>query len=79
MAYKHSAIVALLAASALCGLAGASLAGDEKWSAPNVTGQPGYKEAPKSDDLQVHAPRRTQDPRGHDTKPATESESGSNR
>ena len=79
MAYKHSAIIALLAASALCGLGGASLAEDQKWGAPNVQGQPGYKEAPKSDELQVHAPRPTQDPRGHDTKRATETELGSNR
>ncbi len=80
MAYKHSAIVALLAVSALCGLGGVSLAGDEKWAAPNVPGQPGYKEPPKTDELQVHAPRTTQDPRlPSRPKRATEGESGSNR
>ena len=79
MAYKHSAIIALLAGSALCGLGGVSFAEDAKWGAPNVIGQPGYKEPPKVDELQVHAPRTTQDPRGHDPKRATETESGSNR
>ena len=77
MAYKHSAILALLAGSALCGLGGVSLAEDQKWSAPNVPGQPGYKEPPKSDEMQVHAPRTTQDPRlpSHPKHP-TETQSG---
>jgi hypothetical protein len=75
MAYKHIAIIALLAGSALCGLGGVSLAGDAQWTAPNVPGQPGYKEPPKSDEMKVHAPRPTQDPRGHDPRRATETES----
>ncbi len=79
MVYKHSAIVALLAGSALCGLGGMSLAGDAKWAAPNVPGQPGYKEPPKADEVQVHAPRPAQDPRGYHPKRTTETESGSNR
>ena len=77
MAYKHSAIIALLAGSALCGLGGVALAGDAQWTAPNVPGQPGYKEPPKSDEMKVHAPRPTQDPRGHDPRRATETEFGS--
>jgi hypothetical protein len=86
MVYKHSAIVALLAGSALCGLGGVSLAGDAKWGAPNVPGQPGYKEPPKVDE--VRAPRPVQDPKpGYHPKLETEThpkretgtEPGSNR
>ncbi len=80
MAYKHSAIVALLAGSALYGLGGVSLAEDTKWGAPNVPGQPGYKEPPKADGVEVHAPRPAQDPRlGYHPKRSTETQAGSNR
>jgi hypothetical protein len=77
MAYKRSVILALLAGSALCGLGGVSFAEDQKWGAPNVQGQPGYKEPAQSGEMQVHAPRTTQDPRlpSH-PKHSTETESG---
>jgi hypothetical protein len=61
MALKHSAFVAIILAPAFLGFSGAK-AEDAKWAAPNVTGQPGYKEPPKADE--VHAPRPVRaDPR----------------
>jgi hypothetical protein len=61
MAFKHSAFFAFVAVSAVCGF-GSAMAEEVKWGAPNVPGQPGYKEPPKSD--QVHAPRPVKaDPR----------------
>jgi hypothetical protein len=48
MVCKHSALVAVVIASALAGFGGVALAGD--WAAPNVPGMPGYKEPPKGPD-----------------------------
>lgn len=58
MAFKHSALAALVAIPVVLS-AGYATAGDEKWAAPNVPGQPGYKEPPKVDD--VRAPRPAKD------------------
>jgi hypothetical protein len=58
MAFKHSAFVALFAVPAICGFGSTASAGDVKWGPPNVAGQPGYKEAPKKDE--IHAPRPVQ-------------------
>ncbi len=61
MAFKHSAFVAFVAVPAFLS-AGIAIAEDAKWAAPNVAGQPGYKEPPKVDE--VHAPRPVKaDPR----------------
>ncbi len=54
MAFKHSAFVALVTVPAVLSVTNA-IAEDAKWGAPNVAGQPGYKEPPKVDE--VHAPR----------------------
>jgi hypothetical protein len=54
MAFKHSAFVALVAVPAVLSVTNA-IAEDPKWGAPNVAGQPGYKEPPKVDE--VRAPR----------------------
>ncbi len=58
MAFKHSAFVALVAVPAICGFGSTASAEDAKWGAPNVAGQPGYKEPPKKDE--IHAPRPVQ-------------------
>jgi hypothetical protein len=58
MAFKHSALVALVAVPAVFGFGGA-MAEEVKWGAPNVAGQPGYKEPPKVDE--VRAPRPVKD------------------
>ncbi len=78
MAFKHSAFVALLAGPAAL-IVGAAMAGDAKWSSPNVPGQPGYKEPPKVDE--VRAPRPVQDPKlgGYHPNRATETGPGSSR
>ncbi len=60
MAFKHSALVALVAVPAVFGV-GYATAGEPKWAAPNVPGQPGYKEPPKVDE--VRAPRPVKDPK----------------
>jgi hypothetical protein len=63
MTYRRSAIVTIVAGLALFAAGGGSFAGDVKWGAPNVPGQPGYKEPPKGDEVQVHPPRPAQDPK----------------
>jgi len=54
MVCKHSAVFAVVIASALAGFGGVALAGDKAdtggWAAPNVPGMPGYKEPPKGPD-----------------------------
>jgi hypothetical protein len=54
MVCKHSALFAVVIASALAGFGGAALAADKAdtggWAAPNVPGMPGYKEPPKGPD-----------------------------
>ena len=51
MVCKHSALFAVVIASALAGFSGAALADDKGgWATPNVTGMPGYKEPPKGPD-----------------------------
>ncbi len=54
MVCKHSALFAVVIASALAGFSGAALAGDKAdaggWATPNVPGMPGYKEPPKGPD-----------------------------
>ncbi|MCX7899291.1 MAG: hypothetical protein N2444_04275 [Methylocystis sp.] len=54
MVFKHSALFAVVAASALAGFGADAFAGDkasagETWAAPNVPGMPGYKEPPKAE------------------------------
>lgn len=61
MAFKHFAFVALVAVPAVLNLGDVRAEG-VKWGAPNVAGQPGYKEPPKEDE--VRAPRAVKaDPR----------------
>ena len=56
MAFKHSALFAVVALSALAGFSDASLAGETGgWAPPNTPGMPGYKEPPKGKD-EVQAP-----------------------
>ena len=51
MVFKHSALFAVIAASAFAGLSGVSLAADTgNWAPPNTPGMPGYKEPPKAKD-----------------------------
>jgi hypothetical protein len=55
MVCKHSALFAVVVASALAGFSGAALSDDKAadkggWAQPNVTGMPGYKEPPKGPD-----------------------------
>ena len=52
---KHSALFAVVVASALAGFSGVALAGDKSadkgaWATPNVPGMPGYKEPAKGPD-----------------------------
>jgi len=62
MAFKHSAFVALVAIPTVCGFG--AMAEEVKRAAPNVPGQPGYKEPAKVDE--IHAPRAVKDdPRNH--------------
>jgi hypothetical protein len=49
MVFKHSALFAVVAISALAGFSGISLAADTGgWAPPNTPGMPGYKEPPKA-------------------------------
>ncbi|WP_442756253.1 hypothetical protein ACNHKD_06465 [Methylocystis sp. JAN1] len=61
MAFKHSALVALVAVPAVLSV-GNAVAEDAKWGAPNVPGQPGYKEPPKVDEVRAPRPVKA-DPR----------------
>ncbi len=55
MIFKHSALFAVVALSAVAGFSGASLAEEKGWAQPNTPGMPGYKEPPKGKD-EVRAP-----------------------
>ncbi len=61
MAFKRFAFVALVAIPAVLSVASAK-AEDAKWGAPNVAGQPGYKEPPKIDEVRAPRPVKA-DPR----------------
>lgn len=60
MAFKHFAFVALVAIPAVCGFG--AIAEEVKWGAPNIPGQPGYKEPPKVDEVRAPRPVKA-DPR----------------
>ena len=71
MVCKHSALFAVVVASALAGFSGAALSDDKAadkggWAQPNVTGMPGYKEPPKGPD----------EPEGTDSRAARRPELG---
>ena len=49
MAFRHSALCAIVAVSALAGLSGNSFAAETgNWAPPNTPGMPGYKEPQKA-------------------------------
>ncbi|WP_457797792.1 hypothetical protein [Methylocystis sp. S23] len=56
MAFKKSAFVALVAIPVVCGFG--AMAEEVKWGAPNVAGQPGYKEPPKVDEIRGPRPAK---------------------
>ncbi len=50
MAFRHSALFAVVAVSALAGFSGNCFAAESgSWAPPNTPGMPGYKEPPKAD------------------------------